>query len=79
MDGYKINEKDIETVLRYLRIKDPKNAHREYAVQKLMVMNELAKELANQDLEFAELLDKAIARQADIGLKPGSSRPRAGD
>lgn len=60
MNNYDINEKYIEAVLRHLRIKDPENANREYAIQKLMVMNELAKELVNQDLEFAELLERAI-------------------
>ncbi len=60
MSDYKINEKDIEAVLRQLRIDSPENANREYAIQKLMAMNELAKELASKDLEFAELLAAAM-------------------
>lgn len=60
MNGYKINEKAIEAVLRQLRIDKPEKANREYAIQKLIAMNELAKELVNRDLEFAELLEKSM-------------------
>ena len=58
-----ITEEDITKVINYLKIHEPKNADREYAVQLLESMNEYAKELVNQDLEFAELIAKALVAQ----------------
>jgi hypothetical protein len=42
MSDYEINEKDIETVLRYLKIHNPENADRDYAVQLLEAMQDTA-------------------------------------
>lgn len=64
MSGYRINEKDIEAVLDQIRRTNPENASREYAIKKLAAMNELAKELVNKDLEFAELLAKAMEQDS---------------
>lgn len=44
-DDYQINEKDIETVIRYLEIHDPKNADRDYAIQFLESLQATAGEL----------------------------------
>lgn len=33
-DEYHKNEEDIQKILRYLQIHDPKNANREYAIQR---------------------------------------------
>ncbi len=66
MNGYKINEKDIERVMDWLRATRPKEADRGHATQLLMGMNELAKDLVNQDLDFAELLEKAMPGETDI-------------
>ncbi len=58
--GYEINEEDIATVIRHLKIHDPANADREYAIQVLELMHEIAKRVANAGLEFAELFLKAL-------------------
>lgn len=42
MSGYAINEKDIESVIRYMKIFDPKNADRDYAIQLLELMQGMA-------------------------------------
>jgi threonine synthase len=42
MSDYEINDKDIETVLRYLKIHNPENADRDYAVQLLEAMQNTA-------------------------------------
>ncbi|HVC36034.1 MAG TPA: hypothetical protein VNE40_01120 [Candidatus Dormibacteraeota bacterium] len=45
MSDYVLNEKDIAKVLNYLRIHDPKNADRDYAIQKLEGMMSTASEI----------------------------------
>lgn len=45
MSEYEKNEKDIESVINYLKIYDPENADREYAVQLLELMEGLASDL----------------------------------
>ena len=42
MSDYVLNEKDIESTIRYLKIFDPKNADRDYAIQLLEVMQSTA-------------------------------------
>ena len=63
MSDYEVNEKDIEAVIRYLKIHDPKNADRKYAVQLLGVMQEVARELVDEDITIAELIQKALLRK----------------
>ena len=58
--GYEINEKDIMTTMRHLRIHDPANADQEYAIQVLELMHEIAKRVANAGLEFSELFLKTL-------------------
>lgn len=48
MSDYAINEKDIESVIRYMKIFDPKNADRDYAIQLLEVMQGIAMEVAKE-------------------------------
>lgn len=57
-----MSEDDIQKVINYLEIHDPKNADREYAIQLLMSMQEMAKELVDQDIKFAELLEKVLKK-----------------
>lgn len=59
MTGYKINEKDIQSVIRYLKIHDPENADREYAIQILELMHDIAKRMVKKDVGFAKLFLKA--------------------
>lgn len=63
MTGYEINNKDIEAIIRYLKIHDPKNADKEYAIQILELMKETAKQLVNTDMEFTELLLKTLKKK----------------
>ena len=62
MAGYEINEKDIEAVIRYMEIHDPKNADREYAVQYLQSLQGVASQLARSDTGLAELLQEALKK-----------------
>jgi hypothetical protein len=45
MGDYVLNEKDIESTIKYLKIFDPKNADRDYAIQLLAVMQITAKDI----------------------------------
>ena len=63
MDGYVINEEDIETVIRYLKIHKPEKANRECAIQVLEIMHGAAKRVASNSPEFAEELEKALLQQ----------------
>ena len=58
--GYEINEEDIATVIRHLKIHDPANADQEYAIQVLELMHEIAKRVANAGMKFAELFLEAL-------------------
>lgn len=60
MNGYQINEKDIQSVIRYLKIHDPDNADREYAIQVLELMHNAVKRMVKKDVGFAELFLKAL-------------------
>ena len=60
MSGYEINEKDIETVIRYLKIHKSENTDREYAIQILELMHEIAKEAAGKHIEFRDLFLEAL-------------------
>jgi threonine synthase len=60
MSDYEINEKDIETVLRYLKIHNPKNADRDYAVQLLEAMQVTAHDIVQSGVFTDEELLSAI-------------------
>jgi len=45
MSDYVLNEKDIESTIKYLKIFDSKNADRDYAIQLLEVMQITAKDI----------------------------------
>lgn len=76
MSGYILNEKDIESTIKYLKIFDPENANRDYAIQLLELMQTTAKHIAEkgngeitQDLiEKARLeLKRRISEGDDVG------------
>lgn len=53
------SEDAIEAALRYLHYKDPENANREYAINMLKRMNEVAKNIADKsELNFEEFVEK---------------------
>jgi TRAP-type uncharacterized transport system substrate-binding protein len=60
MSDYEINEKDIETVLRYLKIHNPENADRDYAVQLLKAMQNTAHNIVQSGVFADEELLNAI-------------------
>lgn len=59
-DEYHQNEEDVQKVLRYLEIHDPKNANREYAIQYIESMQGFGNELARADESLAETLKKKL-------------------
>lgn len=56
-------EKDIQTIIRYLKIHDPENADRDYAIQFLDSMEAFGSEIARSDEALAEMIRKATARK----------------
>ena len=68
--GYEINEKDIATVIRHLKIHDLANADREYAIQVLELMHEIAKRVVSAGMEFTELFLEALKEKKlkEVGI-----------
>jgi TRAP-type uncharacterized transport system substrate-binding protein len=60
MSDYEINDKDIETVLRYLKIHNPENTDRDYAVQLLKAMQNTAHNIVQSGVFTDEELLNAI-------------------
>lgn len=59
-DEYHQNEEDIQRVIRYLQIHDPKNATRDYAIQYIESMKGFGSELARSDESLAEAIKKKL-------------------
>lgn len=59
-DEYHKNEEDIQKVIRYLQIHDPKNANRDYAIQYIESMQGFGSELARSDEALAEAIKKKL-------------------
>lgn len=59
-DEYHKNEEDIQKIIRYLQIHDPKNANREYAIQYLDSVEGFGNELARSDEALAEAIKKKL-------------------
>lgn len=53
-NGYQINEKDIDSVLNYLKIHDPENANPEMAIALLEFYKAKFHEMAHTDLNKLE-------------------------
>jgi hypothetical protein len=64
-DEYHRSEEDIQKILRYLQIHDPKNANRDYAVQYLDSIEGFGNELARADESLAEALKKKLDEKKD--------------
>lgn len=62
-DEYHDNEEDIQAVVRYLQIHDPKNADRDYAIQLIESMKGLGNELARSDEALAEAIREATKKK----------------
>ena len=63
MNGYKINEKDIATILRLLKIYRPEEASREKAIEILKSFKVSARKLADTNPEFTKLFLEALKEQ----------------
>ena len=61
MSDYKINEKDIDTVINFLKIHDPNNATPEKAIELLEDLQAGAHQLAHSNPELLEELHKALS------------------
>lgn len=63
MSDYEFTEVDIQKVLDYLKLHDPENADRDYAIQFLQQMQDNAFNFANSGVlteeEIAESLEKS--------------------
>lgn len=64
-NGYQINEKDIDTVLNYLKIHDPENATPEMAIAFLEFFKAKFHELAHTDPEKLEEIYKEFKKEKE--------------
>lgn len=64
-DDYKISEKDIESVIRYLKIHSPENADREYAIQLLNLMQNSMGQIARSVDLTDDQIQQAIVSKKD--------------
>lgn len=55
-EPYQIIEEDIQKVIAYLEIHDPKNADRDYAIQFIEAMQVKGNEIARSDEALAEAI-----------------------
>ncbi|RTK94681.1 hypothetical protein EKI60_02120 [Candidatus Saccharibacteria bacterium] len=55
-EPYQITEEDIQKVITYLEIHDPKNADRDYAIQFIEAMQIKGNEIARSDEALAEAI-----------------------
>lgn len=59
-DEYHKSEEDIQAVIRYLEIHDPKNANRNYAIQFIESMEGIGSEIARNNESLAETIKKKL-------------------
>lgn len=59
-EAYHTNEEDIQAIIRYLKIHDPENADRDYAIQLIEAMQEFGSEIARSDASLAEAIRIAL-------------------
>jgi len=71
MSDYVLNEKDIESTIRYLKIFDPKNADRDYAIQLLEVMQSTAEGIVK---DGNGVVTQDLIGQASIELEKQKSK-----
>lgn len=69
---YELNEKDINSVIRYLKIHDPQNATPEKAIEFLESLSSGVHELAHSNPELLEKLQEQL-----LASKKASKKRRA--
>jgi hypothetical protein len=62
---YEFTEEDIQKVINYLTIHDPKNADKDYAVQLLQHMQDKAFNVANSGVLTEEEIEEAIKNSSE--------------
>ncbi len=63
-EPYQITEEDIRKVITYLKIHDPQNADRDYAIQFIEAMQVKGNEIARSDEALAEAI-RAYTKKND--------------
>ncbi len=58
--SYQYTEEDIQTVIRYLRVKNPKKANREGAIEFLEELKVAGKDIAQALMDLAKTSEKTI-------------------
>lgn len=64
MSDYVLNGADIAKVLNWLKIHDPENADRDYAIQKLEVMMSTASEVVRNSGLSDEQIEQGLKKQS---------------
>lgn len=65
MSGYKINEKDIDSVLEFLKQEHPENATPEKAIEILETMQAKFHEMAHTDPDLLEKIYEDLKNNAE--------------
>lgn len=66
MAGYQINEKDIESVIRFLKVTDPENATPEMAIELLEHLKASFHTMTHEDPEKLEEIYKELKKQKEL-------------
>lgn len=66
MAGYQINEKDIDSVIRFLKVTDPENATPEMAIELLEHLKASFHTMAHEDPEKLEEIYKELKKQKEL-------------
>jgi hypothetical protein len=66
-DEYHISEEDVQKIVRHLKITDPENANRDYAIQYLESIQGFGSELARNNEPLAEALKKKLEEKKKEG------------
>lgn len=66
--GYQINQKDIDSVVNFLKITDPENATPEVAIQLLEHFKATFHELAHENLDGLQELYEKLKREQKIRI-----------
>lgn len=63
MNGYEVNEKDIQGVLKYLELFHPENANHEFAEELLRYFKAVSRRLALTDPDALDMLYDAFMKE----------------
>lgn len=66
MAGYQINEKDIDSVIRFLKVTDPENATPEMAIELLEHLKASFHTMAHEDPKKLEVIYNELKKQKKL-------------